>query len=228
LIRWRGRTGRLYPPPQGPGGGALLLITDLHHDFVGCGPMAAARSDEVASGLAAVVRRDRPGRRSADGEGVAGTAPDDYRLVSVCVEGQQWGKHVPCPLGSGWPPHSSDEALGALAEGLALSENEVHVWTSCPGAGARPLDAEAIGHDQGFSLERALAYARPDVVHVAGLSVDHAGLAVAAAVARAHLAPQVTVLLAASTILRPEVAEARLADLSSAGVTIDRTHRPWD
>lgn len=191
--------------------GTILLITDLHRDFLPGGGGAAPGADAVADRL--VQLSLTPGSASAP-----------YRSADVIVEGTFWGQGRDHPVAPGWPEHGHGHGIAGLPESVLRSTVERHTWTFCP---ARPdadlLATYAEGGGQSFTLASTVAQDySPAGIHVAGLSVEHAGLALASTLAK-RLGPrgtEVAFRADLSSFLRPDEAPDRLRELERAGVRI--------
>lgn len=197
-----------------PLAGHDLWVADLHRDFTANGPLAAPGSDAAAEHLTELVTSVHTARMHAG-------LYESYRTALIVVEGEFDGHHEPIPEECGLPPHGNGDSHSALAAGLDLAPHEYFTWTSCPACGAPPLSAVAEGKGQTFRLSNEFVHSPAAVIDVAGLSVEHSALTLAAAAAR--LGPRGVVIrfrADLSTFLEPEVAAERLAELSRAGVEI--------
>jgi hypothetical protein len=111
-----------------------------------------------------------------------------------------------------------------MPAGVGLAPAHLFTATFCPAmAGVDLLSAKADGKGQSFQLRAILAEdCSPAEIHVAGLSAEHAGLALARALAEQLGRRGTGVIFRAdlSTFLAPEEAPDRLRDLERAGVGI--------
>lgn len=196
-------------------GATALIVTDLDSDFVAGGPMAASDSVAVSQALVAEVRR----ARSAGPERHTGAPPGiRYGVVIVVVEGDLWGTRSPFPSGCPYPAHGEGPAFRRLLAGVEPAGDCPYVWEVCPTCGGDPLAAAFDGKGQLVTLEAMVTTAGIVAAHVVGLSIEHGGLPLAAALS-SRLA--VTVLAGRSTFLDPAGARQRIDELQTTGVRVD-------
>jgi hypothetical protein len=196
-------------------GGAALIVTDLHTDFVADGPMAASDSVTASQRLVAEVRLARAALNQRD----TGPPPTvSYRAVIVVVEGDLWGTRLALPSGCPHPPHGEGPAFRRLLPGVEVGVDCPYVWEACPACGGDPLAASFDGKGQLVSLDTMITTLGIVAAHIVGLSLEHGGLPLAAA-----LSPRVgvTVLAGRSTFLNPAVARQRIDMLEGKGVCVD-------
>ncbi len=195
--------------------GTTLLITDLHRDFLPGGALAAPGADAVAKQLIRLLTS-----LGAD------SAP--YRSADVIVEGTFWDQGSSHPLAPGWPEHGHGHGIAGLPEPVLRSNLERHTWTFCPANGDADLLATyAEGGGQSFTLRSTIAEDHsPAEIHVAGLSVEHAGLALARTLAErlGDRGTQLAFRADLSTFLHPDQAPDLLHELEQAGVRLIRDY----
>jgi hypothetical protein len=203
------RFGRGADRPSPVGDLAALIVTDLHTDFVAGGPLAVPGADDAAVGLSALVAETRRPT------GIAGVR----RTAIVVVEGIPSWRADKAGGGSGpYPPHGLARAEQGLLASVEPGVDCPYAWASCPAAGADPLGAGFDAMGQFVGLGQILERIAPSAISVAGLGLEHGGLAVAEALAgRAD----VTVLAGRSSFLDLDGARPRLDRLADRGVKID-------
>ncbi len=213
-------------PTQGRPDLTVLIATDLHVDFVGHGPMAGQGADGCAAALIARVARYREPKLAferAASRGDETMPPTGWTTTAVvAVEGPTPRRRGPRHF-AGLPPHAAQPVEEGLLDGIDRTPDCPWAWGDCPAGGGDVLDLGWEAKGAWLPLRRYITWLRPGRVEIAGLSVDHGGLAVAEAMVAERLVAgdAVTVLAGSSTFLDLAATRPRLDRLAGAGVHLD-------